>query len=141
MLRSLPEGELLANQISSMRDRSCQRGASLSKLSIKARLTWIMDGFPSCSPLVVDKLPRRLVPDELWVLAEPLIPQAKAALSVVAYLEVDDRAVFTAIVLVPDQRLCIAASPTHCRVTVPTAHRQFMEYTQAGLWRQLHRRC
>ena len=42
----------------------------------------------------------RLVPDELWALAEPLIPKFKARPQGGGTAPVDDRAVFTAIVYV-----------------------------------------
>jgi transposase len=47
---------------------------------------------------VTDELSRRLVPDELWALVEPLIPPAKARPQGGGMGRVDDRAVFTAIV-------------------------------------------
>jgi len=47
---------------------------------------------------MVDELSRRLVPDELWALVEPLIPAAKTRPQGGGMSRVDDRAVFTAIV-------------------------------------------
>jgi transposase len=49
---------------------------------------------------VVDDLSRRLVPDELWTLAEPLIPGFDPRPQGGGTAPVDDRAVFTAIVFV-----------------------------------------
>ncbi|MEU4675327.1 IS5/IS1182 family transposase, partial [Amycolatopsis sp. NPDC023774] len=47
---------------------------------------------------MMNELSRRLVPDELWVLVEPLIPAGKARPQGGGMSRVDDRAVFTAIV-------------------------------------------
>ena len=51
---------------------------------------------------------------------------------------VDDRAVFTAIVFVLTSGCAWRHLPPSFGVTVPTAHRRFTEWTQAGLWRRLH---
>jgi transposase len=49
---------------------------------------------------VVDRLSLRLVPDELWALAQPLIPQFTPRPQGGGAAPVDDRAVLTAIVYV-----------------------------------------
>ena len=51
---------------------------------------------------------------------------------------VDDRVVFTAIVFVLASGCAWRHLPPSFGVTVPTAHRRFTEWTQAGLWRRLH---
>ncbi|MBO0881780.1 MAG: transposase [Mycobacterium sp.] len=48
----------------------------------------------------MDELSRRLVPDELWALVEPLIPPAKTRPQAGGMWRVDDPAVVTAIVFV-----------------------------------------
>ena len=50
--------------------------------------------------LVADQLSLRLVPDELWALAEPLIPEFRPRPQGGGTAPLDDRAVFTAIVYV-----------------------------------------
>ncbi|MEV6235035.1 transposase, partial [Saccharopolyspora shandongensis] len=49
---------------------------------------------------MVDELSRRLVPDELWALVEPLVPAHQVRPQGGGRSRVDDRAVFTAIVFV-----------------------------------------
>ncbi len=88
---------------------------------------------------VRDGLSLRLVPDELWALAEPLIPPAGVRRQGGGIARVDDRAVFTAIVFVLTSGCAWRHLPPSFGVTVPTAHRRFTEWTQAGLWHQLHR--
>jgi transposase len=80
-----------------------------------------------------------LVPDELWVLVEPLIPSVKVRSQGGGRSRVDDRAVFTAIVFVLTSGCAWRHLPPSFGVTVPTAHRRFGEWTSAGLWRRLHR--
>lgn len=88
---------------------------------------------------MVDDLSRRLVPDELWALAEPLIPQFSLRPQGGGTAPVDDRAVFTAIVFVLTSGCAWRYLPPSFGVTVPTAHRPFTEWTHAGVWRRLHR--
>lgn len=89
---------------------------------------------------MVDVLARRLVPDELWALAEPLIPPARIRPQGGGRSRVDDRAVFTAIVFVLTSGCAWRHLPPSFGVTVPTVHRRFTEWTRAGLWRRLHRK-
>jgi transposase len=86
----------------------------------------------------MDELSRRLVPDELWALVEPLIPPGKTRPQGGGMSRVDDRAVFTAIVFVLTSGCAWRHLSPSFGVTVPTAHRRFTEWTEAGLWRQLH---
>ncbi|WP_408637527.1 IS5 family transposase [Nocardia terpenica] len=88
---------------------------------------------------MVDELSRRLVPDELWALAEPLIPQFEARPQGGGTAPVDDRAVFAAIVFVLTSGCAWRYLPPSFGVTVPTAHRRFTAWTEAGVWRRLHR--
>ncbi|WP_432856882.1 IS5 family transposase [Amycolatopsis sp. CA-161197] len=82
---------------------------------------------------------RRLVPDELWALAEPLIPEHGVRPQGGGPVRVDDRAVFTAIVFVLASGCAWRYLPPSFGITVPTAHRRFTEWTKAGLWPRLHR--
>lgn len=81
----------------------------------------------------------RLVPDELWALAEPLIPRPGKRSQGGGPARVDDRAVFTAIVFVVTSGCAWRHLPPSFGVTVPTTHRRFTEWTKASLWRRLHR--
>lgn len=86
-----------------------------------------------------DPLSSRLVPDELWALVEPLLPQAKARPQGGGRARTDARTVFTAIVFVLTSECAWRQLPPVFGVTVPTAHRAFTEWTEAGLWRRLRR--
>jgi transposase len=88
---------------------------------------------------VIDLLSQRSVPDVLWALVEPLILPGKVRLQGGGRSRTDPRAVFTAIVSVPTSGCAWRHLPPSFGVTVPTAHRTFTEWTQAGLWRRLHR--
>lgn len=87
---------------------------------------------------VVDVLSRRLVPDKLWALVEPLIQGFDARPQDGGTAPVDDRAVFTAIVFVLTSGCSWKLLPQSFGVTVPTAHRRFSEWTKALLWRRVH---
>ncbi|MER6815678.1 IS5 family transposase [Spirillospora sp. NPDC000708] len=80
----------------------------------------------------------RLVPDELWELAEPLIPVFRPRRQGGGTAAVDDRAVFTAIVYVLTSGCAWRHLPAEFGVSVPTAHRRFTAWTRAGLWPRLH---
>jgi transposase len=87
----------------------------------------------------MDELSRRLVPDELRALVEPLIPPRKTRPQGGGMSRVDDRAVFTSIVFVLTSGCAWRHLPPSFGVTVPTAHRRFTEWTAVGLWRDVHR--
>ncbi|UGT72055.1 IS5 family transposase [Nocardia gipuzkoensis] len=82
---------------------------------------------------------RRLVPDELWELAEPLLPKFSPRTQGGGTAPVDQRAVFTAVVYVLTSGCAWRMLPASFGVTVPTAHRRFSVWTRAGVWRRLHR--
>nr|WP_254207155.1 transposase [Nocardia alni] len=52
---------------------------------------------------------------------------------------VDQRAVFTAVVYMLTSGCAWRMLPPSFGVSVPTAHRRFAVWTQAGVWRRLHR--
>jgi len=87
---------------------------------------------------MVDRLALRLVPDGLWELVEPLIPRFAARPQGGGTAPVSDRAVFTAIIYVLTSGCAWRDLPPSFGVTVPTAHRRFTQWTQAGLWRRIH---
>ncbi|MBF6541266.1 IS5 family transposase [Nocardia farcinica] len=80
----------------------------------------------------------RLVPDELWELVEPLLPEFRARPQGGGVSPVDQRAVFTAVVYVLTSGCAWRMLPPSFGVTVPTAHRRFTVWTRAGVWRRLH---
>ncbi|MEU0506002.1 IS5 family transposase [Nocardia sp. NPDC005998] len=82
---------------------------------------------------------RWLVPDELWVLVEPLLPQFEPRRQGGGTAPVEERAVFTAVVFVLTSGCAWRMFPASFGVTVPTAHRRFTVWTESGLWRRLHR--
>jgi transposase len=88
---------------------------------------------------VVDELSRRLVPDALWELVEPLLPPFRPRQQGGGTAPVDQRAVFTAVVYVLTSGCAWRMLPPTFGVTVPTAHRRFTIWTRAGVWRRLHR--
>ncbi len=88
---------------------------------------------------MIDELSKRLVPDELWELVEPLLPEFSPRAQGGGTAPVDQRAVFTAVVYVLASGCAWRMLPPSFGVSVPTAHRRFTVWTEAGLWRRLHR--
>jgi transposase len=88
---------------------------------------------------VVDGLALRLVPDALWDIVEPLIPRFEPRPQGGGTAPVDERAVFTAIVFVLTSGCAWRHLPPSFGVSVPTAHRRFMMWADAGVFDQLHR--
>lgn len=83
--------------------------------------------------VVVDRLSLRLVPDELWALAEPLIPKFTPRPQGGGTAALDARAVFTAIVYVLTSGRSWRDLPPSFEVPVQTAHRRFDQWTTARL--------
>jgi transposase len=79
------------------------------------------------------------VPDGLWEIVAPLIPEPPRRRQGGGIARVDDRAVFTAIVFVLTTGCAWRHLPPCFGVSKATAHRRFVEWTGAGLWRRLHR--
>lgn len=79
------------------------------------------------------------MPDELWALVEPLLPPVKVRPQGGGRARVDERMVFTAIVYVLTTGCAWAHLPADFGVAVPTAHRRFSQWSDAGLWAKLHR--
>lgn len=71
-------------------------------------------------------------------LVEPLLPEFTPRPQGGGTTPVDERAVFTAVVFVLTSGCAWRMLPPSFGVTVPTAHRRFSVWTEAGLWRRLH---
>lgn len=82
----------------------------------------------------------RLVPDALWEIIEPLLPEFRARPQGGGRAALDDRAVFTAIVYVLTSGCAWRHLPPSFGVSVPTAHRRFTTWVRAGVFDELHRR-
>ncbi|WAL69651.1 IS5 family transposase [Amycolatopsis cynarae] len=80
----------------------------------------------------------RLVPDELWALVEPLIPEFTPRPQGGGTAPLPPRQVFTAIVYVLTSGCAWRDLPPSFGVPFQTAHRRFSQWTEAGLWRGLH---
>jgi transposase len=87
---------------------------------------------------VVDRLSLRLVPDQVWLLVEPLLPGVEPRPQGGGTAPLPARAVFTAIVLVLTSGCSWRDLPPLFGVPFQTAHRRFSQWTTAGLWRRLH---
>nr|WP_281182722.1 IS5 family transposase [Nocardia miyunensis] len=79
------------------------------------------------------------MPDELWELVEPLLPEFVPRPQGGGVAPVDQRAVFTAVVYVLTSGCAWRMLPGSFGVSVPTARRRFAVWTEAGVWRRLHR--
>jgi transposase len=84
-------------------------------------------------------LSRRLVPDGLWELAEPLLPPFAVRRQGGGRAPVDQRAVFTAVVYVLTSGCAWRQVPPWFEVSPATAHRRFVAWSEADVWRRLHR--
>ncbi|MEV7317785.1 transposase [Streptomyces microflavus] len=84
-------------------------------------------------------LSRRLVPDELWELLAPLMPKFVSRPQGGGTDPVEERAVFAAVVYVLTSGCTWRHLPESFGVSPATAHRRFSVWTEAGLWRRLHR--
>src|SRR3712207_5395625 len=82
---------------------------------------------------------RELVPDGLWEIVEPLLPPQPERPQGGGTRHVDERAVFAAIVYVLTTGCAWRHLPAEFGVSQATAHRRFVAWTEAGLWRRLHR--
>ncbi len=86
----------------------------------------------------VDAFSQRLVPDELWAIAEPLVPGFAPRPQGGGTAGLEARMVFTAVVFVLTSGCAWRHLPPTFGVSPATAHRRFSEWTRAGLWRRLH---
>ncbi len=88
---------------------------------------------------MAERLGQELVPDGLWDIVEPLLPPQPERPQGGGTRFRDDRAVFTAIVYVLTTGCAWRHLPAEFGVSKATAHRRFVAWTEAGLWRRLHR--
>lgn len=86
----------------------------------------------------ISSLSRRLLPDELWELAYPLIPLPKVRPQGGGRSRVGDRAVFVAVVFVLTSGCAWRRLPDSFGIAVPTAYRRFVEWTGVRLWDNLY---
>jgi transposase len=87
----------------------------------------------------VDEFAKRLVPDGLWEITEPLIPATPKRAQGGGIPRVGDRQVFAAIVFVLTTGCAWRHLPPTFGVSHQTAHRRFTECSRAGLWSKVHR--
>ncbi|MER5935309.1 transposase [Streptomyces sp. NPDC002054] len=90
-------------------------------------------------PVVGADLSKRLVPDELWEPAAPLLPSFAARPQGSGIAPCDERAVFTAVVYALTSGCAWRHLPPPLGTSPATAHRRFTVWTEAGLRRRLHR--
>jgi transposase len=86
----------------------------------------------------ITPLSRRLVPDRLWALVQPLIPVPKVRPQGGGRSRVGDRAVFVAVVYVLTSGCAWRRLPVSFGIAVPTAYRRFVEWNGVDLWQRLH---
>ncbi|MBB1158399.1 MULTISPECIES: transposase [Amycolatopsis] len=86
---------------------------------------------------MADALMRRVVPDELWELVEPVLPKAPKRPQGGGRARAESRRVFAAVALVLSGETSWRAVPPSLGVAVPTAHRWFARWTEAGVWERL----
>jgi transposase len=87
----------------------------------------------------VDEFTRRLVPDGLWEITEPLIPAPPKRAQGGGIPRTDDRQVFCASCLSCTTGCAWRHLPPTFGVSHQTAHRRFNEWSEAALWAKLHR--
>ena len=78
-------------------------------------------------------------PDDLWQVAQPLIPVAAKRPQGGGKRRADDRAVLAAIAYMVQAGCSWRKLPAvFFGVSRPTVHRRFTEWTKYGLWEQIH---
>jgi transposase len=86
----------------------------------------------------ISPLSRRLVPDQMWSLVQPLIPTPKVRPQGGGRTRVGDRAVFVAVVYVLTSGCAWRRLPVTFGIAVPTAYRRFVEWNGVQLWERLY---
>jgi transposase len=86
----------------------------------------------------ISPLSRRLVPDDMWVLVQPLMPTPKVRPQGGGRTRVGDRAVFVAVVYVLTSGCAWRRLPVTFGIAVPTAYRRFVEWNGVRLWDRLY---
>jgi transposase len=80
-----------------------------------------------------------IVPDGLWQLVEPLLPPARVRPQGGGTVNIDDEAIFAAIVYVFTSGCAWRHLPPCFAASKSTVHRRFL-WSKAGPWGRLHRR-
>jgi transposase len=84
---------------------------------------------------------RTWAPEELWNVAQPLIPVPPPRPQGGGKRRVDNRAVLAALLYMVQAGCSWRKLPAvFFGVSRPTVHRRFTEWTRCGLWEQLHQR-
>ena len=88
---------------------------------------------------VVEDMIQTWAPDDLWAVAQPLIPVAAKRPQGGGRRRADVRAVFAAIAYMVQAGCSWRKLPAaFFGVSRPTVHRRFTEWTRHGLWEQIH---
>ncbi|MER8068362.1 transposase [Streptomyces sp. NPDC094034] len=82
---------------------------------------------------------RRVVPDELWEIARPLLPTPKLRYENGVRQNLDHSDVFAAIVYVRGSGRTWRELPTDFGVSRTTAQHRFRVWSADGVWNRLHR--
>ncbi|MGW4562199.1 transposase [Streptomyces sp. NPDC004561] len=83
------------------------------------------------------ELARRLVPDGMWNVVEPLLPGFTGRRQGGGTAPLDERRTFTAVVYVLTSGCSWRQLPPWFAVSSATAHRRFITWTQSSLWDRL----
>jgi transposase len=86
----------------------------------------------------ISPLSRRLVPDRLWNIVQPLVPVPKIRPQGGGRSRVGDRAVFVAVVYVLTSGCAWRRLPVTFGIAVPTAYRRFVEWNGVDLWQRIY---
>lgn len=81
-----------------------------------------------------------IVPDGLWEITRPLLPPPRLRPQGGGTANIDDEAVFAAIVYVLVSGCAWRALPPCFGISKSTAHRRFLIWSRAGVWGRLHQR-
>jgi transposase len=81
-----------------------------------------------------------IVPVGLWEMAEPLLPPARVRPQGGGVANIDDEAVFAAIVYVLVSGCAWRALPPCFGASKSTVHRRFVIWSRAGVWGRLHQK-
>ncbi|MEU2718206.1 transposase [Streptomyces sp. NPDC007205] len=83
------------------------------------------------------ELARRLVPDGMWRLVEPLLPSFTGRRQGGGTAPLNERQTFTAVVYVLTSGCTWRQLPPWLGVSPATAHRRFITWTRVSLWGRL----
>ncbi|GAA2557587.1 hypothetical protein GCM10010423_69090 [Streptomyces levis] len=80
------------------------------------------------------------MPDGLWEIARPLLPAARVRPQGGGVANIDDEAVFAAIIYVLVSGYAWRALPPCFGASKLTVHRRFLTWSRAGVWGRLHQK-